>query len=193
MKELTIHETAIVDKGSEVGNGTKIWHWTHVSTGAKVGEKCSIGQNVYIGGAAKVGNRVKIQNNVSIYDAVEIGDNVFCGPSVVFTNVINPRADINRKDEYLNTKIKEGVTLGANSTIVCGVTIGKYAFVGAGAVVTKNVADYALVVGVPAKQIGWMSKRGERIDLPLRGNGEWKCKQTGIIYALEGERIEIIE
>lgn len=158
----TKHETAIVDEGAEVGEGTRIWHWAHICGGAKIGKNCSFGQNVFVGNKVIIGNGVKIQNNVSVYDNVTLEDDVFCGPSMVFTNVYNPRSAINRKNEYRDTVVKKGATLGANCTIVCGVTIGKYAFVGAGAVVTKDVPDYALVVGVPAKQIGWMDEEGIR-------------------------------
>lgn len=159
----TKHETAIIDEGAEIGEGTRIWHWVHVCGGAKIGKNCSLGQNVFVGNKVIIGNNVKIQNNVSVYDNVILEEDVFCGPSVVFTNVYNPRAAICRKAEYRDTLIKKGATLGANCTIVCGVTIGKYAFVGAGAVVTKDVPDYALVVGVPAKQIGWVNEEGIRI------------------------------
>jgi UDP-2-acetamido-3-amino-2,3-dideoxy-glucuronate N-acetyltransferase len=158
------HETAIVDDGAKIGEGSKIWHWVHVSSGAEVGEKCILGQNVFVGSKAKVGNKVKIQNNVSIYDNVVIEDEVFCGPSMVFTNVNTPRAFIERKDEYAHTIVKRGASLGANCTIICGVTIGEYAFIGAGAVVTKNVKPHALMVGVPAVQVGWVSRAGEVLD-----------------------------
>ena len=181
---MNIHFSAIIDKGARIGINTKVWHWTHVCSGAVIGKNCTLGQNVFVGNKVVIGDNVKIQNNVSVYDNVEIENNVFCGPSVVFTNVYNPRALISRKNEYLNTYIKEGVTLGANCTIVCGVTIGQGAFVGAGSVVTKNVKPYALVVGVPGKQIGWMSNFGERINLPLTGEGEWKCPKTNDIYKL---------
>lgn len=181
---MTIHSTAIVDAGADIGEGTTIWHWTHVCAGAKIGAQCRIGQNVFIGNKVILGQRVKIQNNVSVYDNVTLEDDVFCGPSMVFTNVYNPRAAIERKQEYRDTLVKKGATLGANCTIVCGVTIGKYAFIGAGAVVTKDVPDYALVVGVPAKQIGWMSEYGEQLDLPLEGEGRAVCEHTGVVYHL---------
>lgn len=164
------HETAIVDDGAEIGDGTRIWHWVHVCSGAKIGEKCSLGQNVFVGNKVVIGNNVKIQNNVSVYDEVVLEDDVFCGPSKVFTDVYNPRSAVPRKDEYRCTLVKKGATLGANCTIVCGVTIGQYAFIGAGAVVNRDVPDYALMVGVPAKQIGWMNEYGERINLPLEGS-----------------------
>tara|TARA_Y100000994_G_scaffold165300_1_gene135882 strand:+ start:102 stop:683 length:582 start_codon:yes stop_codon:yes gene_type:complete len=181
---MKIHSTAIVDKGASIGSDTKIWHWTHVCSGAIIGDNCSLGQNVYIGNKVKIGNNVKIQNNVSVFDNVILEDNVFCGPSVVFTNVYNPRSLISRKNEYLTTKVKKGATLGANSTIVCGINIGEGAFIGAGSVVNKHVKDFALVVGVPSKQIGWMSNYGERIELPLMGNGTWICPKTKDIYTL---------
>lgn len=167
------HETAVIDQGAVIGDGTKIWHFCHICSGAIIGRNCTIGQNVYISSKVKIGNNVKIQNNVSLYDGVIIEDNVFCGPSVVFTNVRNPRSEINRKNNYLLTKINQGATLGANSTIVCGVSIGKYAFVGAGAVVTKPVKDFALVTGVPAKQIGWISKLGDRLPFDLVAFGTY--------------------
>lgn len=180
----TKHETAIVDTGATIGANTRIWHWVHVSSGATIGEKCSLGQNVYVGNRVVIGNNVKIQNNVSVYDNVTLEDDVFCGPSMVFTNVYNPRSAVTRKDEYRDTVVKRGATLGANCTIVCGVTIGEYAFIGAGAVVNKNVKPYALMVGVPAKQIGWMSEFGEQLKLPLSGSGETRCDKTNSVYML---------
>lgn len=186
------HPTAIIDHGAEIGNETHIWHWVHVSSGAEIGSYCSLGQNVFIGNKVKIGNNVKIQNNVSVYDNVTLEDDVFCGPSMVFTNVYNPRAAIDRKAEYRDTLVKKGATLGANSTIVCGVTIGRYAFIGAGAVVNKNVPDYALMVGVPAKQIGWMSEFGEQLKLPLSGSAEIKCLHTGKVYLLENNLIQVV-
>ena len=180
----TVHPTAIVDEGAQIGAGSRIWHWVHISAKAVIGEKCSFGQNVFVGNDVVIGNNVKIQNNVSVYDAVTLEDDVFCGPSMVFTNVYNPRSAVTRKDEYLRTLIKKGATLGANSTIVCGTTVGAYAFVGAGAVIKKDVPDYALMVGVPAKQIGWMSAYGEKIDLPLLGNANATCPHTNDIYKL---------
>lgn len=167
----TAHETAIIDEGATIGDGTRIWHWVHVCSGAKIGERCSLGQNVFVGNNVIIGNNVKIQNNVSVYDNVILEDDVFCGPSMVFTNVINPRSAVSRKHEYRNTFIKKGATLGANCTIVCGVTIGKFAFIGAGSVVTKDVPDHALVVGVPAKQIGWMNEIGERMSHMINSSG----------------------
>ena len=185
MMEYRVHETAIIDQGATIGKETHIWHWTHISSGAVIGQKCSLGQNVFIGNKVVVGNNVKIQNNVSVYDNVTLEDDVFCGPSMVFTNVYNPRSAITRKDEYRDTLIKQGATLGANCTIVCGVTIGKYAFIGAGAVVNKDVPDYALMVGVPARQIGWMSEYGKQLDLPLKGDGDIVCASTGEKYILK--------
>ncbi|CAL7963059.1 UDP-2-acetamido-3-amino-2, 3-dideoxy-D-glucuronate N-acetyltransferase [Gammaproteobacteria bacterium] len=178
------HETAIIDEGAQIGSETRIWHWTHVCVGAKIGTKCSLGQNVFVGNKVVIGDNVKIQNNVSVYDNVTLEDDVFCGPSMVFTNVYNPRSAVSRKNEYRNTLVKKGATLGANCTIVCGVTIGKYAFIGAGAVVNRDVPDYALMVGVPAKQIGWMSEYGEQLDLPLLGRAKIVCSYTEQIYEL---------
>ncbi|MBE1298319.1 MAG: N-acetyltransferase [Alteromonadaceae bacterium] len=186
------HESAIVDDGANIGEGCRIWHFVHVCGGAEIGKKCSMGQNVFIGNKVKIGNNVKIQNNVSVYDNVCLEDDVFCGPSMVFTNVYNPRSAVERKDEYRDTLVKQGATLGANCTVVCGVTIGKFAFVGAGAVVNKDIPDYALVVGVPCKQIGWMSEYGEQLDLPLNGNAEATCPHSGIRYQLNGNSLKRI-
>jgi len=188
----TKHETAIVDQGARIGEGCRIWHWTHICSGAVIGENCSFGQNVFVGNKVIIGNDCKIQNNVSVYDNVTLGDGVFCGPSMVFTNVYNPRSHIERKNEYRNTVVKEGVTLGANCTIVCGVTLGEFSFVGAGAVVNKSVKPYALMVGVPAKQIGWMSEYGEQIPLPLDGEGQFECPHSGKIYRLTNRQLERI-
>lgn len=182
---VVIHPTAIVDEGAQIGEGTRVWHWVHVSGGARIGNGCSLGQNVFVGNKVVIGNNVKIQNNVSVYDNVTLEDDVFCGPSMVFTNVYNPRSAVSRKDEYRNTLVKRGATLGANCTIVCGVTIGEYAFVGAGAVINRDVPSYALMVGVPARQIGWMSQYGERLNLPLTGNGQTTCASTGKNYILK--------
>lgn len=188
MADVFIHPTAIVDTGASLGDGTKVWHWAHISAGARIGRGCSFGQNVYIGNDVVIGNNVKVQNNVSVYDAVRLEDDVFCGPSMVFTNVHNPRSAVVRKNEYRPTTVKRGATLGANCTIVCGVTIGAYAFVGAGAVVARNVKDFSLVAGVPARQIGWMSAHGFRLDLPVEGDGDAVCPDSGVRYRLrQGE------
>lgn len=182
---MTFHETAIIDDGAQIGEGTRIWHWVHVCGGARIGRNCSLGQNVFVGNRVTIGDNVKIQNNVSVYDNVTLENDVFCGPSMVFTNVYNPRSAVSRKDEYRNTIVRRGATLGANCTIVCGITIGHFAFVGAGAVVTRDVADYALMTGVPARQTGWMSEFGERLDLPLTGDGQASCPHTSTRYVLE--------
>ena len=179
------HDTAVVDNGAQIGDGSRIWHFVHVCSDAKIGEQVSLGQNVYVGNRVLIGDRCKIQNNVSVYDNVYIEEDVFCGPSMVFTNVYNPRAFITRKDEYKETHVKKGATLGANCTIICGVIIGKYSFVGAGAVVNSHVPPYALVVGVPAKQVGWISEFGEKLDLPVSGSASTICKHTGHVYQLE--------
>jgi UDP-2-acetamido-3-amino-2,3-dideoxy-glucuronate N-acetyltransferase len=179
-----IHPTAIVDEGAQIGEGSRVWHWVHVCGAAKIGKGVSLGQNVFVGNKVIIGDRCKIQNNVSVYDNVTLEEGVFCGPSMVFTNVYNPRSLIERKSEYRDTLVKRGATLGANCTIICGVTIGEYAFVGAGTVVNKNVPAYALMVGVPARQIGWMSEYGERLDLPLSGNAESVCSGSGKRYVL---------
>ncbi len=180
-----VESSALIDKGATIGENTKIWHWVHVCSEAKIGKNCSFGQNVFVGNKVKIGNNVKVQNNVSIFDNVTIQDNVFCGPSVVFTNVKNPRSSIPRKNEYKNTLVKKGASLGANSTIICGISIGENAFVAAGAVVTKNVKAYALVMGVPARQVGWISEFGDSIPLPLEGNGTWTCQKMNIKYSLK--------
>lgn len=181
------HSSAIVDEGAKIGAGSRVWHFVHVCAGARIGSGVSLGQNVFVGNKVHIGNDCKIQNNVSVYDNVTLEDGVFCGPSMVFTNVYNPRSLIERKDQYRDTLVKRGATLGANCTVVCGVTIGAFAFVGAGAVVNKDVPDYALMVGVPARQIGWMSEYGEQLDLPLKGNGTARCPHTGAQYVLEGD------
>lgn len=178
------HPTAIIDDGAQIGEDTRIWHWVHISAGAKIGSGCSFGQNVFVGNDVTIGNGVKVQNNVSIYDAVVLEDDVFCGPSMVFTNVYNPRSAVSRKDEYRSTVVQKGATLGANCTIVCGVTIGEYAFVAAGAVINRDVKPYALMAGVPARQIGWMSRHGERLPLPLQGSAVALCAATGSRYEL---------
>jgi UDP-2-acetamido-3-amino-2,3-dideoxy-glucuronate N-acetyltransferase len=182
----TVHPSAIVDDGAEIGAGSRVWHFAHVCGGAKIGKNVSLSQNVFVSNKATIGDNCKIQNNVSVFDNVHLEDGVFCGPSMVFTNVYNPRALIKRNNEYRNTLVKKGATLGANCTIVCGVTIGNYAFIGAGAVVNRDVKDFALMVGVPAKQIGWMSAYGEQLDLPLQGHGTTLCQQTGDRYTLDG-------
>ncbi len=179
-----VHESAIVDDGAIIGDGSRIWHFVHVSAGAKIGRNVSLGQGSYVGNRVAIGDGCKIQNNVSVYDGVTLEDDVFCGPSMVFTNVYNPRSSINRKDEYRDTYIKSGATLGANCTIVCGTTIGANAFVGAGAVVNRDVPDFALIVGVPGRQIGWMSAFGEQLDLPLTGSAQLTCPKTGDTYTL---------
>jgi UDP-2-acetamido-3-amino-2,3-dideoxy-glucuronate N-acetyltransferase len=189
----SVHETAIVDKGAAIGNDTRIWHWVHICKGAKIGEKCSLGQNVFVGNKVTIGDNVKIQNNVSVYDNVTLEDDVFCGPSMVFTNVFNPRSAVSRKDEYRNTLVKKGATLGANCTIVCGNTIGEYAFIGAGSVVTSDVKPFALMTGVPARQTGWMSRFGEKLDLPLEGNAETICPNTKEVYQLKNDQLQIIQ
>lgn len=188
----TVHETAIVDDGAQIGEGSRVWHWVHICSEAVIGKACSFGQNVFVGNKVNIGNNVKVQNNVSVYDNVILEDDVFCGPSMVFTNVYNPRSAVTRKDEYRNTLVKRGSTLGANCTIVCGVTIGNYAFIGAGAVVNKDVPDFALMVGVPAKQIGWMSRFGEQLELPINGNGEAVCTHTGESYQLNNNVLKLI-
>lgn len=181
------HESAIVDDGAQIGESSRVWHFVHICGGAKIGQSVSLGQNVFVGNKVIIGDHCKVQNNVSVYDNVTLEEGVFCGPSMVFTNVYNPRSLIERKDEYRNTLVKKGATLGANCTIVCGVTIGEYSFVGAGAVVNKDVPAYALMVGVPAKQIGWMSEFGEQLDLPLEGEAQVACEHTGAIYRLNGK------
>lgn len=178
------HESAIIDSGATIGADTRIWHFSHVCADAVIGRACSLGQNVFVANRVKIGNNVKIQNNVSVYDDVTLEDDVFCGPSMVFTNVYNPRSSVSRKDEYKPTLVKRGATLGANCTIVCGITIGENAFIGAGTVVNRDVPAYALMVGVPARQIGWMSSYGERLDLPLFGQAETVCAATGDRYVL---------
>lgn len=190
---IQVHETAIIDDGAQIGEGSRVWHWVHVCGGAKVGKGVSLGQNVFIGNKVVVGDNCKIQNNVSVYDNVTLEEGVFCGPSMVFTNVYNPRSLIERKDEYRDTLIKRGATLGANCTIVCGVTVGEFAFVGAGAVINKNVKPYALMVGVPARQVGWMSEHGEQIPLPMDGNGEYHCPHSGKTYRLDGQQLQRVD
>ena len=187
----TIHPTAIVDEGATLGDDCRVWHFVHISGGARIGRGCSFGQNVFVGNDVRIGDNVKIQNNVSVYDAVTLQDDVFCGPSMVFTNVFNPRAAVVRKDEYRRTLVKRGATLGANCTVVCGISIGEHAFVGAGAVVNRDVPDFALMLGVPARQAGWMSRFGERLPLPLCGHGDARCPHTGDCYVLDGSRVRL--
>jgi len=184
-----IHCTAIIDDGAQIGEDTRIWHWTHVCGGAIIGKRCSLGQNVFVGNDVQIGSNVKIQNNVSIYDSVSLEEDVFCGPSMVFTNVYNPRSAVNRKSEYRRTVVRKGATLGANCTIICGVEIGEYAFIGAGAVINRDVKPYALMAGVPARQIGWISQHGERLSLPLSGNGHAVCPATGRRYMLSNGEV----
>ena len=188
-----IHETSFIDENVYIGRGTKIWHFNHVLNDCKIGENCSFGQNVVTGPKVNIGNNVKIQNNVSVYEGVTLEDGVFCGPSCVFTNVHNPRSEIIRKSEYQKTLVKKGATLGANCTIVCGVTIGKYAFIGAGAVISKDVPAYALMVGVPATQVGWMSEYGEKLDLPIKGNKQTTCGHTNKKYLLKDNKVTLID
>jgi UDP-2-acetamido-3-amino-2,3-dideoxy-glucuronate N-acetyltransferase len=186
-----VHETAIVDDGAQIGADSRVWQWVHVCAGAQIGSGVSLGQNVFVGNKVVIGDNCKIQNNVSVYDNVYLEEGVFCGPSMVFTNVYNPRSLVERKDEYRNTFVKKGATLGANCTIICGITIGKFAFVGAGAVVNKDVPAYALMVGVPAKQIGWMSEYGEKLDIPVSGNAQTNCEYTGQQYHLKDGKLTV--
>ncbi|MBB5204503.1 UDP-2-acetamido-3-amino-2,3-dideoxy-glucuronate N-acetyltransferase [Inhella inkyongensis] len=187
----TIHPSAIVDAGAQLGADCRVWHFVHISAGARIGARCSFGQNVFVGNDVRIGDNVKIQNNVSVYDAVTLEDDVFCGPSMVFTNVHNPRAAVPRKEEYRRTLIKRGATLGANSTIVCGVTVGAHAFVGAGAVITKDVPDFALMAGVPARRIGWMSRHGERLAFDAEGRAQ--CPHSGDRYQLDAGAVRLLE
>lgn len=187
------HDSSIIDEGAQIGEGSRVWHFVHVCGGAKIGKGVSLGQNVFVGNKVTIGDRCKIQNNVSVYDNVHLEEGVFCGPSMVFTNVYNPRSLIERKEEYKDTLVKKGATLGANCTLVCGVTIGEYAFVGAGAVVNRDVPPFALVVGVPAKQVGWMSKFGEQLDLPVEGEGKVICSKSGVVYKLDGNQLQILK
>lgn len=186
----TVHPSAIVDEGAEIGDGSRIWHFVHVCGGARIGKGVSLGQNVFVGNKVIIGDQCKIQNNVSVFDNVTLEEGVFCGPSMVFTNVYNPRSLIERKHEYRNTLVKKGATLGANCTVICGITIGEYAFIGAGAVINKDVLAYALMVGVPARQIGWMSEFGEQIPLPVTGLGQFTCPHTGQIYELSDKNLQ---
>lgn len=178
------HPSAIIDDGAQIGSGSRVWHFVHICSGARIGDGVSLGQNVFVGNKVCIGDHCKVQNNVSVYDNVTLEEGVFCGPSMVFTNVYNPRSLIERKDQYRDTHVKKGATLGANCTIVCGVTIGEFAFVGAGAVINKDVPAYALMVGVPARQIGWMSEFGEQLQLPVSGEGEVACPHSNAVYVL---------
>lgn len=187
------HPSAIVDDGAQIGDGSRVWHFVHVCSGARIGKAVSLGQNVFVGNKVVIGDHCKIQNNVSVYDNVTLEDGVFCGPSMVFTNVYNPRALVERKSEFRDTLVKEGATLGANCTVVCGVTIGRFAFVGAGAVINKDVPDYGLMVGVPARQVGWMSEFGESLPLALQGHGEAICPHTQARYVLMGKQLSKLE
>ena len=189
----SIHPSAIVDDGAVLGADCRVWHFVHISAGAHIGERCSFGQNVYVGNDVSIGHNVKIQNNVSVYDAVTLEDDVFCGPSMVFTNVYNPRSAVTRKDEYRRTLVRRGATLGANCTVVCGTTVGRHAFIGAGAVVNRDVPDFALVLGVPGRQAAWMSRFGERLPLPLEGHAEATCPHTGDRYLLDGNSVRLVE
>ena len=180
-RDYFVHPSAYVDEPCQIGAGTRIWHFCHVTKGAVIGERCNLGQNVFVGATARIGSNVKIQNNVSVYDAVDLEDDVFCGPSMVFTNVINPRSHVSRKDEYKQTRVRRGATIGANATVVCGHTIGEYAFIGAGAVVTRDVSPYALMVGAPARRIGWMCQCGEKL---ARQQGDVTCPACGASYQL---------
>lgn len=182
----TVHPTSIIDDGAQIGDGTRIWHWVHICGGARIGRMCSLGQNVFVGNDVSIGDNVKIQNNVSVYDAVRLEDDVFCGPSMVFTNVYNPRSAIVRKHDYRSTLVRKGATLGANCTIVCGTLIGRYAFIGAGAVVNCDVPDFALMVGVPARRIGWMCHCG----IQLQGIGEVHCN-CGAKYQISETRCQV--
>ena len=187
------HPTSIIDDGAQVGDATRIWHWVHVCSGAQIGTGCTLGQNVFVGNHVRIGNNVKVQNNVSIYESVLLEDDVFCGPSMVFTNVYNPRSSVIRRHNYQGTTVKQGATLGANCTIVCGVTIGEYAFVAAGAVIIRDVKPYALMAGVPARQIGWMSRHGERLKLPLGGSAFARCPSTGGGYSLTDGSVQYVK
>ncbi len=187
------HESAVIDDGAEIGNGSRIWHFAHVCSGAKIGRGVSLGQGVFVGNDVSIGDKCKIQNNVSVYDGVKLECGVFCGPSMVFTNVYNPRALVERKTEYRPTLVKTGAALGANCTIICGVTIGAYAFVAAGTVVTQDVSDFALIAGVPGRQKGWMSAYGERLNLPVMGTGSAVCIHTGDTYELKSDKLSRTE
>ena len=190
-KDVFIHESSYIDVNVEIGTGTKIWHFSHILSNCQIGKDCSFGQNVVVGPSVVIGDNVKIQNNVSVYEGVTLEDGVFCGPSCVFTNVNNPRSEIVRKSEFRKTIVRQGASIGANATIVCGNNLGQFCFIAAGAVVNKDVPAFALMAGVPAKQIGWISKFGEQIDLPLTGAGVFKCPHGGEEYQLSGNELSI--
>ena len=187
MEKIFVHETSEIDRNCSIGEGTKIWHFCHIMEKSTIGKNCNIGQNVVVSPNVSIGNNVKIQNNVSVYTGVEIQNNVFVGPSVVFTNIKNPRSEINRRKKYIKTLVKEGATLGANSTIICGVSIGKYALIGAGTVVTKDIKDYALVIGNPGKQVGWISEFGHKLEFSA---GSALCSESGVKYILANEEVK---
>lgn len=189
-KKYFVHPTAIIDEGCEIGEGVKIWHFSHIMSGCKIGDGCNIGQNVVVSPKVILGKNVRVQNNVSVYEGVICEDDVFLGPSMVFTNVINPRSAVSRKSEYMQTLVRRGASIGANATIVCGNEIGEYAFIGAGAVVTKPVPPYALVVGNPAKHLGWMSEYGHRLDFDIQGYGT--CPESGERYLLQNNQVKKI-
>lgn len=190
MSDYFVHESSFVDPGARIGGGTKIWHFCHVMAGAEIGEACTLGQNVFVASGTRIGNNVKLQNNVSVYEGVVLEDDVFCGPSCVFTNVINPRAHISRRGEFRQTLVRRGVSIGANATVLCGITLGEYAFIGAGAVVTADVPPYALMVGVPARRVGWMCQCGERLHLV---DGTGTCERCGASYGEEVGRLRLID
>jgi UDP-2-acetamido-3-amino-2,3-dideoxy-glucuronate N-acetyltransferase len=192
MKDVSIHPSAIVDDGAQIGPGSRVWHFVHICAGARIGAGVSLGQGVFVGNKVTISDRCKIQNNVSVYDNVTLEEGVFCGPSMVFTNVYNPRALIERKNEYRDTLVKRGATLGANCTVVCGVTIGEYAFVGAGAVINRDVPAFALMAGVPARHVGWVSRFGERLPLPVSGSGSATCPDTGDVYVLSDGTLNLM-
>lgn len=189
-ENISIHKSAFVDEGAQLNDGCKIWHFSHIMSGATLGQNCNIGQNVFIASDVTLGRNVKVQNNVSIYKGVDISDDVFLGPSMVFTNVMNPRSHVNRKSEYQKTIVSKGVSIGANATIVCGTQIGEYAFIGAGTVVTKDVLPFELVVGNPAKRIGWMSKYGEKLNFI---NNKAECSSTGEVYILDNDKVSVLK
>ena len=190
MADFFVHESSYVDDGAQIGKGTKIWHFSHIMGGAVIGERCNLGQNVVVMPGTRMGNNVKVQNNVSIYEGVEIEDDVFCGPSCVFTNVMNPRSHISRKSEYRKTLVRKGASIGANATIVCGSTLGQYAFIGAGAVVTSDVPDFALMVGVPARRVGWMCQCGLRLEVKA---GQAGCPACGATYEEKDGRLRLVD